>query len=124
MNWRFGMPKILMEDDIEFEKVEWGLTKELVAPHTVGSKKLKVKITEWLPGHVHKRHNHPDQEEVIYILSGNGIAETDEEKREIGPGSVVFVGAGEAHTTYNTSTTESLRGIVIKSPPEDEEIPM
>ncbi len=64
------MAKILREDDIEFEKVEWGLTKELVAPHTVGSKKIKVKITEWLPGHVHERHNHPDQEEVIYVLSG------------------------------------------------------
>ena len=118
------MAKIFREDDIEFEKVEWGLTKELVAAHTVGSKKIKVKITEWLPGHVHERHNHPDQEEVIYVLSGRGMAETDEEKTEIGPGSVVFVGAGEPHTTYNISDTESLRGLVIKAPPEDEEIRM
>jgi quercetin dioxygenase-like cupin family protein len=116
------MAKILMEDDIEFEKVEWGLTKELITPHTVGAKNIKVKITEWLPGHIHQRHHHPDQEEVIFILSGKGIAETNEEKREIGPGSILFVGAGEPHTTYNISDTESLRGIVIKSPPEDEEI--
>jgi mannose-6-phosphate isomerase-like protein (cupin superfamily) len=52
------------------------------------------------------------------------MAETDEEKREIGPGSVVFVGGGEPHTTYNISDTESLRGLVIKAPPEDEEIRM
>ena len=55
------MAKILMEDDIEFEKVAGGLTKELIAPQTVGAKKVKVKITEWLPSHVHKRHIHPDQ---------------------------------------------------------------
>jgi quercetin dioxygenase-like cupin family protein len=116
------MAKILMEEDIQFEKVPWGLTKELVNSQTVGAKKVKVKITEWLPGHVHKRHVHPDQEEVIFVLSGKGMAQTLEEKREIGPGSVVFVGAGEQHTTWNLSDTESLRAVVIKAPPEDEEV--
>ena len=38
------MAKIFMEDDIEFETVEWGLTKEIIAPQTVGSQKLIVKI--------------------------------------------------------------------------------
>jgi mannose-6-phosphate isomerase-like protein (cupin superfamily) len=50
------------------------------------------------------------------------VAQTREEKSEIGPGSVVFIGAGEQHTTWNLSDTESLRAIVIKAPPEDEEI--
>jgi quercetin dioxygenase-like cupin family protein len=116
------MAKIFKEEDIQFEKVAWGLTKELVNPQTVGAKKVKVKITEWLPGHVHKKHVHPDQEEVIFVLSGKGMAETLEEKREIGPGSVVFVGAGEQHTTWNLSDTESLRAVVIKAPPEDKEV--
>jgi len=118
------MAKILKENEIEFEKVAWGLTKELVNLQTVGAKKIKVKITEWLPGHVHKKHVHPDQEEVIFVLSGKGMAETEEEKREIGPGAVVFVGTGESHTTRNLSDTESLRAIVIKAPPEDQEIPI
>jgi len=116
------MAKVFMETEVEFEKVEWGLTKELVAPRTVGSRKIKVKITEYLPGHVHKNHIHPDQEEVIYVLSGRGMAETRAQRKEIGPGSVVFVEAGAPHTTYNLSETESLRAIVIKSPPEDEEV--
>jgi len=117
------MAKILREEDIEFEKVAWGRTKELVAPRTVGAKKIKVKITEYLPGHAHKKHVHPDQEEVIFVLSGIGMTQTQEEKREIGPGSVVFIGAGEMHTTWNLSDTESLRAIVIKAPPEDNEVP-
>ena len=116
------MAKILMEDEIEFEKVAWGLTKELVNPQTVGAKTVKVKITEWLPGHIHKQHVHPDQEEVIFVLSGKGMAETEAERREIGPGAVVFIGAVESHTTWNLSDTESLRAIVIKAPPEDEEV--
>jgi mannose-6-phosphate isomerase-like protein (cupin superfamily) len=50
------------------------------------------------------------------------MAQTQEEKREIGPGAVLFVGAGEVHKTWNLSDTESLRAVVIKAPPEDEEI--
>jgi uncharacterized RmlC-like cupin family protein len=116
------MVKVVSADDIEFEKVAWGLTKELVAPQTLGSEKLKVKITEFLPGYVHKLHIHPVQEEVIYVLSGKGITQTPEGEREVGPGSVIFVPAGEPHTTWNQSGTESLRVIVAKSPPEDEEV--
>jgi mannose-6-phosphate isomerase-like protein (cupin superfamily) len=52
------------------------------------------------------------------------MAETQEERREIGPGAVVFIGVGETHTTWNLSDTESLRAIVIKAPPEDQEIPI
>ena len=118
------MAKILREEDIEFEKVAWGRTKELVAPRTVGAKKIKVKITEYLPGHAHKKHVHPDQEEVIFVLSGKDMAETEDGKTEIGPGSVVFIGAGASHTTWNLGKTESLRAIVVKAPPEDEEVPI
>mgnify|MGYP001821768026 FL=1 len=116
------MAKIFMEDDIEFETVEWGLTKEIIAPQTVGSQKLIVKITEFLPGYVHERHTHPGQEEVIYVLSGQGMAKTVEEEKEIGPGSVVFLPAAEPHTIWNQSQTESLRTIIIKSPPDNEEV--
>ena len=56
------------------------------------------------------------------MLSGKGMAQTEEEKKEIGPGAVMFIGAGESHTTWNLSDTESLRAIVIKAPPEDEEV--
>ena len=116
------MAKILMEDDIEFEAVEWGFTKEIIAPNTVGSQRLIVKITEFLPGYIHERHTHTDQEEVIYVLSGQGMAKTVEEEKEIGPGSVVFLPAAEPHTIWNKSQTESLKTIIIKSLPDDEAV--
>ena len=85
------MAKILREDEIEFEKVAWGLTKELVNPQTAGAKTMKVKITEWLPGHVHQKHIHPDQEEVIFVLSGKGMAQTPEEAEKFTLLNLVFV---------------------------------
>jgi uncharacterized RmlC-like cupin family protein len=116
------MAEIIVADEVEYEKVDWGLTKELVAPQTVGSRRVKVKITEYLPGHVHKAHVHPNQEEVIYVLSGRGMTESQGKRREIGPGSVIFIPAGVSHTNLNLSDSESLKVIVIKAPPEDEEV--
>ncbi len=113
------MRKVVVADEVAFEKVDWGLTKNLVGPQTAGSVYLKVNITEYLPGYVHKLHSHPNQEEVIYVLSGKGITETEEDRREIGPGSVVFIPAGVEHATVNLSTTESLKAVIIKAPPEE-----
>ena len=117
------MSRVIHVDDIPFAVVVWGLTKEIIAPGTVGAKKVKVKITEYLPGYVHRLHIHPDQEEVIFVLSGKGVTESlGGERKEIGPGSLVYVSAGEPHATSNLSATESLKAIIIKAPPEDEEV--
>ncbi len=113
------MRRVVSVDEVDYEKVEWGLTKNLVGPQRTGSKNLKVNITEYLPGYVHKLHSHPKQEEVIYVLSGRGITETEEDRREIGPGSVVFIPAGVKHATLNLSNAESLKAVIIKTPPEE-----
>ena len=60
------MRKIIFIDEVDYEKVEWGLTKNLVGSHNVGAKRVKVNLTEYLPGYMHKLHSHPNQDEVIY----------------------------------------------------------
>ena len=116
------MHKIVLIDEIPFQEVDWGLTKNLVGPESAGAKNIKVNITEYLPGFTHKLHVHPTQEEVIYVLSGEGFSETEAGKKEIRPGSVVYVPAGMPHATINASDTESLKAIIIKSPPGEEEV--
>ena len=118
------MRKVVLSDAVEFQTVDWGLTKNLVGPESMGSEKVKVNITEYLPGYSHKLHVHPNQEEVIFVLSGKGVSQTNEDTKEIGPGSVAFVPAGVAHATINTDPSESLKAVIIKSPPGDEEIRM
>ncbi|TET13090.1 hypothetical protein E3J84_00510 [Candidatus Aerophobetes bacterium] len=79
------MRKIALADKLKYEKVPWGLTKTLIEPQNVGSKKLKVSITEYLPGQIHKLHSYRDQEEVIFVVSDKKITETAEDRRAIGP---------------------------------------
>jgi len=114
--------QVVSHGDIPFRQVDWGLTKDVVGPERMGSEKIRLKITEYQPGYSHKLHMHPTQEEVIFVLEGRGITETREDKIEIGPGSVVFVPAGVYHATLNLSNTEPLRAVIVKSPPDDEEV--
>lgn len=64
-------------EDIAFTKVTWGQTKELVGRFCVAqSDNVLLKITEYLPHFEHSTHVHPEQEEIIFVLSGNAVSET------------------------------------------------
>ena len=53
--------------------MEWGRTKNIFGPEFGGAQYLKINITEYATGSAHKLHIHPGQEEVIYILDGEGV---------------------------------------------------
>jgi quercetin dioxygenase-like cupin family protein len=100
------------EGEIPFQKVDWGRTKILA-----GAENFMVKITEYGKGIAHEYHRHPDQEEIIFVLDGNGMSEIDGVKREIGPQMVVYIPKNMPHATYNLSKDRPMQAIIIKSPP-------
>ena len=51
--------QVVLNGDIPFRQVDWGLTKDLVGPERMGSEKIRFKITEYQPGYSHKLHMHP-----------------------------------------------------------------
>ena len=55
-------------------------------------------------------HYHTTNEEVFYVISGNGVLETFDEKRPITAGDIIVcpVGKDGAHKITNTSETEDL----------------
>lgn len=109
---------VLNESDIAFFRVDWGRTKVLVGKGSLApSERVMVKITEYLPGFIHEKHVHPDQEEIIFVLSGRGLTETFSGRRDIGPGDVVWIPAGLEHAT-NNPYSEALRAVIIKCPPD------
>ena len=110
---------VVRENEREFNRVEWGKTENLFGPENVGAKYLKINITEYAPGTAHTLHRHPDQEEVIYILEGEGISRTDSGDQPIRAGSFVFVPAGTDHATINLSKDKPMKAIIIKSPPQE-----
>jgi quercetin dioxygenase-like cupin family protein len=108
---------VVREDEREYVSVEWGKTKNLFGAENVEAKYLRINITEYAPGTEHKLHRHPDQEEVIFVLEGEGITRTNAGDQPIRAGSFVFVPAGMDHTTINVRKDKPMKAVIIKSPP-------
>lgn len=109
--------KVMREEEAKSIAVEWGNTKKLFGPENVGAKYVNINITEYAPGTEHKLHFHPSQEEVIYVLDGEGITRTEEGDKRIGPGAFVFIPADTKHSTINILKDKPMKAIIIKSSP-------
>ena len=59
---------------------------------------------------------HPDNDQVLYFVSGKGKAILNGEEAEIGAGDLVLVNAGTEHNFMNTGD-EDLKIITTYSPP-------
>ncbi len=93
----------LQDNDYSF--LEYNLTNDDTARH------CNVSFYRLPPGKAnYPYHYHIDQEEVFYIISGNGILKTPEGERRVSAGDLVFfpTGPGGAHKLTNASDKEEL----------------
>ena len=94
----------------------WGAIKWFVTPTTTPGARLTFGEVLVMPGKGHSRHNHPEAEEVLYILSGEGEQMVgDGEPFPIRAGDVLYIPAGVYHATLNTGW-EPMRLIAIYNP--------
>ena len=82
---------------------EWGLIKPLVANENTDGPELSLMHVVLLPSEGHERHNHPDSDEILYILGGRGEQMVDDSDTfDVGPGQAVFIPKAAFHSTVNT----------------------
>jgi oxalate decarboxylase/phosphoglucose isomerase-like protein (cupin superfamily) len=95
---------------------DWGAIKWLVTPTTTPGARLTFGEVLVLPGKGHTRHNHPDAEEILYVLSGEGEQMVaDGEPFPVRAGDVMYIPAGVFHSTLNTGW-EPMRLIALYNP--------
>ena len=63
---------------------------------------------EGSPGERRTKHKHIDREEVIWVLSGEGVVEGRDSETPVSEGQVIYVPADEPHRTRNVGQ-ETLR---------------
>lgn len=68
------------------------------------------------PGGCHAFHNHPNKEEVIYILSGEAEQWLEQSFENIGPGCSVYIPKSAVHATFNRSADKDLEFIAVITP--------
>jgi quercetin dioxygenase-like cupin family protein/ligand-binding sensor protein len=91
--------------------VEWQRTCEDDNPRQT----MTIMKTVILPGRHQARHIHYGQEQMVYILSGEGIYTVNDEKKRYGAGSVIYMEAGASHETVNDKDAE-IRELVVSVP--------
>ena len=100
---------------------DWGLIKWLVSPGSTAGATLTLGEVVILPGQGHSRHNHPNEEEVLYFLSGTGEqVVADGDPFPVRAGDAIYIPTGVFHSTLNTGW-EPLRLIAIYNPGGPEE---
>ena len=109
------MSKFVKKTDITRETLEWGTLGWMSHPPLTGNKQLTVIDVELTPGNGHDFHKHPDQEEVIYVISGKVEQWLEQEKQILGPGDAAFIDAGVVHASFNVGE-ENAKLLAILGP--------
>ncbi|MBT7098001.1 cupin domain-containing protein [Candidatus Poribacteria bacterium] len=95
-----------------------GFAKQFVN-RDMGATKLQMHVSSISPGkRAHPPHKHVE-EEIIYVLSGSGTMQIDEEFTQVGKDSATFLPSWVFHGIENTGD-EMLTYVVILEPKREE----
>jgi len=99
--------KFVIAKDVKPEVLDWGSLAWLSNPPATGAGQLTVIDVTLTPGKGHNFHKHPDQEEVILVVSGTVEQWVDRDKRILGPGDSAFIPGDVVHASFNVGDTDA-----------------
>ncbi len=104
-------------DDVPTRVLDWGTIKWLVSPGPRRRSRTDDRRGHRVPGEGPRTHLHPNDQEVIYVISGEGVQTVGEDTPAfpIKAGDAVYIPANTLHSTFNT-TWQPLRLVVIYTP--------
>ncbi|MFK7862289.1 MAG: cupin domain-containing protein [Granulosicoccus sp.] len=93
--------KFVLSKDTPEEVLDWGSLKWMSHPPSTGAGQLTVIEVTLQSGKGHDFHKHPDQEEVIYVVSGSVEQWLGQEKQILATGDSLFIPADSVHASFN-----------------------
>ena len=103
-------------NQVPTQTFDWGSIKWLVTPDSTEGAGLTFGEVVLQPGKGHDRHNHPESEEILYVLSGEGEQMLDDrEPFPVKAGDTIYVPTAVFHSTVNTGW-ETLRLLAVYNP--------
>ena len=95
------------------------LSKLLVGPDNSGSSQIDFRISRYAPNAYVQEHAHRVQEQIYYVLEGEGVLTLGKERHLMRPHDYVYVPPGVRHSFTNTGTA-GLVFLVVTTPADDE----
>lgn len=107
---------VVYPKDVETLRYDWGTIRMLSTPTLHGSNRMSFGIVDSKPGGSHELHNHTDEEEIIYVVSGQAKLLTENKPpQKLKTGAMLYVPPGAKHSTVNIGKG-NLRVIIVYSP--------
>ena len=106
--------------DVSTQQFDWGALKWMATPDHNGSERFSAGVVKLEPGKGHELHTHPESDEILYVVSGEGEQTVAGETREVSAGEMIFIPEGVEHGTVNTNW-ESLKLLAVYAPPGPEQ---
>jgi oxalate decarboxylase/phosphoglucose isomerase-like protein (cupin superfamily) len=111
-----GSGHIIYGNEVDSVRFDWGTIKFLSEPLVTGAERFSFGMVVLEPGKGHDRHNHPGSEEIIFVMSGEGMQMVDDQPPVlVHAGASIYIPADVYHSTINTGW-EPLRLLVVYSP--------
>jgi quercetin dioxygenase-like cupin family protein len=105
--------RFITSEEVEREQLEWGELGWISRPTMTGADDVTVIEVTLEPGHGHNFHKHPNQEEVIYVMSGEIEQWLEKEKQILKPGDSIFIDTDIVHASFNQSSDKAILMVVL-----------
>jgi len=112
--------RFVSEDDVETQVLPWGTLQWVSEPRVTGTKNMIAAVVTLKLGKGHSRHNHPECEEILYVIEGEGDQTIEingkKEKRRVKKGDLIHVPPGVYHETINVGWQKMVLFVVHQFP--------
>lgn len=99
--------KFVTQEVIERVQQDWGANNWISRPSLTGAKHISVIEVIVKPGAGHNFHKHPDQEEVITVITGQIEQWLEDEMQILNPGDSIFIDADVVHASFNAGDSQA-----------------
>ncbi len=113
------MSRFVAKSDVEIATFDWGSAGMRVDPPSTGCETFVVMDVILTPGGSHAFHHHPDQDEVVIVVSGKVTQFLESESRELGPGDSVYIDKAVVHGSYNDGDVDAQLQVILAPPVGD-----
>lgn len=93
-------------------------SKMLIRPENADTKLFDFRISSYQPKGYVAPHAHEVQEQIYYIIEGEGLMELEGERTVVTPWTAIHIPPGVRHAIYNTGMLD-LKFVVVTTPPDD-----
>jgi len=105
--------RFVMGSEVPTEDFEWGSAGMRCAPPGTGCESFVVMDVRLDPGFFHAFHKHPDQDEMITVVSGKVTQYLEGESTVLGPGDSVYIDKDVVHGSYNDFDEPAQLAVVL-----------